>query len=112
MTNMNVMHRHDYIAAYSPDELSSVQQQEEYDLISMLDNFRYEHLPQHLQVISRHFHKLAEEILTQINLAWLVDGNPVTARGNYWNHQQTMASLQLLLQAKDAAVRAYLLRKQ
>lgn len=57
----------------------------------MLKWFSYEHLPGHLQEVSRHFHVLAETIVSTI------DSGP----------ERTVA-LRKMLEAKDAAVRAKL----
>lgn len=55
---------------------------------SLLRYFAYQHLPDHLQVVSRKFFELAFEIDSR-----LVDGSEKTV------------SLRKLLEAKDAAVR-------
>lgn len=57
----------------------------------MMKWFAYEHLPEHLQDVSRPFHDLARSI------ADTIDGGP----------ERTVA-LRKLLEAKDAAVRAKL----
>lgn len=57
----------------------------------MLKWFAYEHLSQHLQVVSRPFGELARKVIE------LVEGGP----------ERTVA-LRKLLEAKDAAVRAHL----
>lgn len=57
----------------------------------MLQFFQYAHLPEHLQVISKPFGELAEQIVTT------VPRNP----------ERTVA-LRKLLEAKDCAVRAQL----
>lgn len=109
---MSIAHKHEFLEGYlNSEDVRAIQKIEEFELMDMLDNFRYSHLPQHLQDISRPFHEMAERILTLINVAWLTDGAPVTSRGNSWNHAQTMLSLNYLLMAKDAAVRAYIKRK-
>lgn len=66
--------------------------------------FAYEHLPAHLQEVSRPFALLAHAI---------VEGAPETVRGGQrfpaipWNPERDVA-LRKLLEAKDAAVRALL----
>lgn len=55
-----------------------------------LRNFRFDHLPEHLQAVSRPFHDLAVQ---------LADRHP---RGG----DQVETGLQKLLEAKDCAVRA------
>jgi len=65
----------------------------------ILQFFAYEHLPPHLQVVSKPFHDLARAI---------VDGNdPLPALPR--NPERTVA-LRKLLEAKDAAVRAVLFK--
>lgn len=67
---------------------------EKSDLIAIdpiLKYFTYEHLPENLKVISRHFHELA------FNVAEQLPRNP----------ERTVA-LRKLLEAKDAAVRCAL----
>lgn len=61
----------------------------------MLQFFRYEHLPENLQTVSKPFCLLAEQIV--INLP----SNP----------ERTVA-LRKLLEAKDCAVRAYLYKDE
>lgn len=55
-----------------------------------LDHFRYDHLPEHLQKVSKPFHDLAHQLVEQMP--------PRT--------DQLEVALQKLLEAKDAAVRA------
>lgn len=57
----------------------------------MMKWFAYEHLPEHLQAVSKPFHDLAREVTT------LIESGP----------ERTVA-LRKLLEAKDAAVRAKL----
>lgn len=57
----------------------------------MLQWFEYEHLPDHLKIVSREFHKLAH---------WMEQNLPRNA-------ERTVA-LRKLLEAKDAAVRSKL----
>lgn len=57
----------------------------------VLQFFAYEHLPPHLQSISRHFHALAHE------MAETLPGNA-----------ETTVCIRHLLEAKDSAVRAAL----
>lgn len=59
-----------------------------------LDHFRYEHLPEHLQEVSKPFHDVAHD---------LVDSAPIRT-------DQLEVALQKLLEAKDAAVRAHIPR--
>ena len=58
---------------------------------AVLRFFDYEHLPEHLQQVSRPFHRLAHEVV-----ATLPDRN------------EAEVALRKLLEAKDAAVRAAL----
>mgnify|MGYP003436487057 FL=1 len=58
---------------------------------SILQYFTYKHLPEHLQEISKHFSEVAY---------LMVDKLPV--------NRETIKSLDKLLEAKDAAVRAYI----
>jgi len=60
----------------------------------ILQYFEYEHLPAHLQVISKDFHSLAHK------LAGALEGPELTA------------GLRKLLEAKDCAVRAALTAKK
>ena len=64
--------------------------QEEHPLFKY---FKYDHLPEHLQEISKPFNKLAVKIITGIN-----EG----ACG-----RESTVALRKLLEAKDAAVRAF-----
>lgn len=57
----------------------------------VLKMFKYSHLPAHIAIHSKRFHDLAHEVA---NVA------P--------NSQETTIALRRLLEAKDAAVRAYL----
>lgn len=57
----------------------------------ILKYFKYDHLPDHLQDVSKGFHKLAYELANR--------GGSVP---------ETMAGLRKLLEAKDCAVRAEL----
>jgi hypothetical protein len=56
--------------------------------------FSYSHLPEHLQVVSRPFAELAEQLVTNLSR----------------NPERTVA-LRKLLEAKDAAVRATLAKE-
>ena len=56
--------------------------------------FTYEHLPPHLQEISRPYCELAQRHLHE-----------------YMPNSQTVEALRLLVQAKDAAVRAHVIRE-
>ncbi len=58
---------------------------------SILQYFTYRHLPEHLQEISKHFCEVAY---------LMVDKLPA--------NRETIKSLDKLLEAKDAAVRAYI----
>ena len=60
----------------------------------MMQFFAYEHLPPHLQDVSRQFHVLAEHIVTNL------PSNP-----------ERTAGLRKLLEAKDCAVRARLYKE-
>lgn len=60
----------------------------------LLQFFAYQHLPEHLQVISRPFGELAERIVTDLPR----------------NPERTTA-LRKLLEAKDCAVRAQLFKE-
>jgi len=56
--------------------------------------FEYRHLPEHLQRISEPFGQLAESIINE-----------------YPHNQETTAALRKLLEAKDCAVRAFVIAK-
>ena len=58
----------------------------------MLPHFRYEHLPERLQKISKPFHDLAQQIVNE-------------AGGN--DPAEITAGLRKLLEAKDCVVRAH-----
>ena len=60
----------------------------------VLSFFAYEHLPPHLQAVSRSFHDLAQSVATSSN-------NP-----------ETTIALRKLLESKDAAVRAALVESK
>lgn len=66
----------------------------------ILQFFAYEHLPSHLQPISKPFCDLARAIAEGGGALW--DGGPLPR-----NPERTVA-LRKLLEAKDAAVRAFL----
>jgi len=57
----------------------------------VLQYFTFQHLPEHLQEISKPFHELAHQVAKR---------NP--------DNQETTVALRKLLEAKDAAVRASL----
>lgn len=57
----------------------------------ILEFFKYKHLPEHLQVVSKPFHTMAW---------WIMENIPA-------NNESSMA-LRKLLEAKDCAVRAML----
>jgi len=61
----------------------------------MLAYFSYDHLPEHLQEVSKPFHALATKIVRQVAAGKL-------------DRDESLASLRKLLEAKDAAVRAAL----
>ena len=56
----------------------------------VLQFFRYDHLPNHLQLVSIPFADLAHDL------------------ANNTNNEETVVALRKLLEAKDAAVRAHL----
>jgi len=58
----------------------------------VLQFFAYEHLPEHLQAVSEPFHALAHTIAAQSS------------------NQETTVALRKLLESKDAAVRAMLVK--
>lgn len=58
---------------------------------SILQFFKYEHLPEHLQEVSKPFCELAN---------WINDNLPINS--------ESVTALRKLLEAKDAAVRAKL----
>lgn len=62
-------------------------------VVHILQFFKYEHLPPHLQDISRPFCEMARE------MAQVLPGNP-----------ETTVALRKLLEAKDAAVRSFLIK--
>lgn len=62
----------------------------------ILRYFTYEHLPSHLQEISRPFSQLAWKLVLGVS----------------WNKVETEAALRKMLEAKDAAVRAGLAPKK
>jgi hypothetical protein len=59
----------------------------------VLQFFRYDHLPEHLQAVSRPFSELAHEVAQRTE------------------NQETTVALRKLLESKDAAVRALLVKK-
>lgn len=59
--------------------------------MEILRFFSYDHLPEHLQDVSKRFHDLAY---------WMADGLP--------RNQEVEVALRKLLEAKDAAVRSKL----
>lgn len=61
-----------------------------YPIASILQFFRYDHLPKHLQTVSQPFHTLATQI----------------AHGATEPNPEHTVALRKLLEAKDAAVRA------
>lgn len=56
----------------------------------LLKYFKYDHLPQHLQVVSRKFHELAHDI----------------AHTHDCHNPEVTVALRKLLESKDAAVRS------
>lgn len=74
----------------------------------LLQFFAYEHLPPHLQLVSKPFHDLAHAIVNGDNCAesgTVTIGSPLPA-----NAERTVA-LRKLLEAKDCAVRAVLFKE-
>ncbi len=63
----------------------------ETDIEHVLQYFKYDHLPSHLQLVSKHFADLAQRIAEQAR------------------NRETTVALRKLLEAKDAAVRAVLI---
>lgn len=61
------------------------------EIVHVLQYFRYTHLPERLQDVSRRFHQLANEVAI-----------------NAPTNPETVVALRKLLEAKDAAVRAVL----
>lgn len=62
-------------------------------LDSLLQFFNFDHLPEHLQAISKPFHELAHQIVISLP-----------------RNSERAAALRKLLEAKDCAVRAYLFK--
>ena len=68
---------------------------------ALLKHFEYEHLPVHLQLVSRPFHQMAHGLVGDVNAKLLPYGVELDGP------ELTMA-LRKLLEAKDCAVRAAL----
>lgn len=73
----------------------------------LLQFFLYEHLPPHLQAVSKPFHDLAWAIVHGDNTP--ESGNVTIGEALPGNPERTVA-LRKLLEAKDCAVRAVLFR--
>jgi hypothetical protein len=73
----------------------------------LLQFFAYDHLPAHLQTISRPFHDLAWALCYGDNIS--ESGNVTIGSGLPRNPERT-TSLRKLLEAKDCAVRAVLFK--
>lgn len=69
----------------------------------MLQFFAYEHLPAHLQMISKPFHDLAYAIVMGDNVP---EAGTVTLGALIPSNPERTVALRKLLEAKDAAVRA------
>lgn len=71
--------------------------------------FAYAHLPPHLQAVSRPFCELAESIVSGLPDAHGKDGEVVRpGHGSLPRNPERTVALRKLLEAKDAAVRAFL----
>lgn len=71
---------------------------------SLLPFFEYEHLPEHLRTVSKHFHWLAHALVGNAPTHENSQHEQITPLAG---HELTMA-LRKLLEAKDCAVRAAL----
>lgn len=71
----------------------------------ILQFFAYEHLPSHLQAVSRPFCELAHAIVLGDNAA---EAGTVTMGNALPRNPERAVALRKLLEAKDAAVRALL----
>ncbi len=69
----------------------------------ILQFFAYEHLPPHLQVVSKPFCVLAYSIV-------FGDGETAELKGSLPRNPERTVALRKLLEAKDAAVRALLFK--
>ena len=75
----------------------------------MLQFFGYEHLPPHLQAISKPFHDLAWVLVMGDNVP---ESGTVTIGGPLPSNPERTVALRKLLEAKDCAVRALLYKEQ
>ncbi len=75
----------------------------------MLQFFGYEHLPPHLQAISKPFHDLAWALVMGDNVP---ESGTVTIGGPLPSNPERTVALRKLLEAKDCAVRALLYKEQ
>lgn len=71
----------------------------------LLQFFAYEHLPSHLQAISRPFHNLAWALCYGDNIP---ESGTVTIGSGLPRNPERTTALRKLLEAKDCAVRAVL----
>lgn len=75
----------------------------------MLQFFAYEHLPAHLQAVSKPFHDLAYALVMGDNVP---ESGTVTIGGPLPSNPERTVALRKLLEAKDCAVRALLYKEQ
>jgi hypothetical protein len=75
----------------------------------MLQFFAYEHLPAHLQMVSKPFHDLAHALVQGDNVP---ESGTVTIGGPLPSSPERTVALRKLLEAKDCAVRALLYKEQ
>lgn len=68
----------------------------EMNFTDRMKNFGYDHLPDHLQKISKPFHDIAQEVLDRVKMA------------SSHSQTETIECLRKLVEAKDCAVRATL----
>lgn len=73
----------------------------------LLQFFSYEHLPPHLQMVSKPFHDLAHAIVKGDNCE---EAGTVTMGSALPSNPERTAALRKLLEAKDCAVRALLFK--
>lgn len=74
----------------------------------LLQFFSYEHLPPHLQAVSKPFHDLAHAIVRGDNVP---ESGTVTIGGPLPSNSERTVALRKLLEAKDCAVRAVLFKE-
>ncbi len=74
----------------------------------LLQFFSYEHLPPHLQAVSKPFHDLAHAIVKGDNVP---ESGTVTIGGPLPSNPERTVALRKLLEAKDCAVRAVLFKE-